>query len=147
MVNAGYSGTPLVRKLGLKQGMRIILLGPPEHYWDLLAGSAATLGLDQIELDSGEKADFIHLFATNPDVLQQAFASARSSLKENGMVWASWPKKSSGIASGIGRSQVMAAGKKVGLVDIKVCAVDETWSGLKFVIPTEKRMKQGTGVG
>lgn len=139
METAGYSGTPLVRKLGLKHGMRIRLVDPPEHYWKLLGESSASLGVDQIAEDSDQKADFIHLFATDPDALQEAFASARSSMHEDGMVWASWPKKSSGVPSEIGRSDVMAAGKRVGLVDIKVCALDEIWSGLKFVIPAEKR--------
>lgn len=139
METAGYSGTPLVRKLGLKHGMRIRLVNPPDNYWALLGESAASMDLDQIAEGNDQKADFIHLFVTDPEALRQAFAGARSSMRQDGMVWASWPKKSSGVPSEIGRSEVMAAGKEVGLVDIKVCAVDETWSALKFVIPTGKR--------
>lgn len=129
----------MVRKLGLTHGMRVSLVNPPAHYWDLLGVGPASLGLDQMTEDSDQKADFIHLFATDQATLHEAFASARASMRQDGMVWASWPKKSSGIPSEIGRSEVMAAGKMAGLVDIKVCAVDESWSGLKFVIPTKER--------
>ncbi len=140
----GYSGTPLVRKLGLKQGMRIHLIHAPEHYWALLGGSPAAIGVEPISETDDPEADFIHLFATDADTLAESFARARPWMSQDGMVWASWPKKSSGMASAIGRSEVMAAGKEVGLVDIKVCAVDEVWSGLKFVIPTKERVR-GSG--
>ena len=139
METAGYSGTPLVRKLGLKQGMRIHLVDPPGHYWKLLGRGPESMGVEEIAGDEDQKADFIHLFATDPVTLQGAFARARRCMHEDGMVWASWPKKSSGVASEIGRAEVMAAGREVGLVDVKVCAVDEVWSGLKFVIPTGER--------
>jgi hypothetical protein len=136
---AGYSGTPLAKKLGLKTGMRVRLLHPPEHYWALLGQSAAAMGVDPLTDESDEKADFTHLFATDPDTLEEAFARARAGMLEEGLVWASWPKKSSVVQSQIGRSDVMTAGKKAGLVDIKVCAVDDTWSGLKFVVPVRDR--------
>lgn len=136
---AGYSGTPLVRKLGLEAGMRVRLLDPPDHYWDLLEGAPTSMSLEQLAGDGGGKADFTHLFAVDAETLATAFAQARSGMHENGMIWASWPKKSSGVPSEIGRSEVMAAGKSQGLVDIKVCAVDDTWSGLKFVIPVADR--------
>ncbi|HUE88385.1 MAG TPA: hypothetical protein VMO26_20095 [Vicinamibacterales bacterium] len=136
---AGYSGTPLAKKLGLEAGMRVRLLHPPEHYWTLLGGKPTALSVDQLSDGSDLKADFTHLFATDPDTLEAAFATARACMLEEGLVWASWPKKSSGVQTQIGRSEVMAAGKKAGLVDIKVCAVDDTWSGLKFVIPVRDR--------
>ena len=139
METAGYSGTPLVRKLGLKAGMCVRLLDPPDNYWTLLGGNPDSLGVDPLPDGSDREADFIHLFARDPETLEEFFTRARSSMHRDGMVWASWPKKSSGAPSEIGRSEVMAAGKKVGLVDIKVCAVDATWSGLKFVIPTSER--------
>jgi hypothetical protein len=135
----GYSGTPLARKLGLKRGMRIRLLHPPRHYWTLLSEKPAAIGVDQLTHGSDQKAEFTHLFATDPATLEEAFASARAGMLEDGFVWASWPKKSSGIQSQIGRSEVMAVGKRAGLVDIKVCAIDDTWSGLKFVIPVQNR--------
>jgi hypothetical protein len=139
METAGYSGTPLVRKLGLKRGMRVHLIDPPDHYWQLLGENAASMGVDQIAEDADQKADFIHVFATDRVILERALASARKCMHQDGMVWASWPKRSSGVASDIGRTEVMAAGKEAGLVDIKVCALDEVWSGLKFVIPTRER--------
>jgi hypothetical protein len=136
---AGYSGTPLAKKLGLKGGMRVRLLNPPEYYWTLLGEAPTTLGVDYLEDGSDQRADFTHLFATDPETLENAFARARAGMLEEGLVWASWPKKSSGVRSQIGQSEVMAVGKKAGLVDIKVCAVDDTWSGLKFVIPVRDR--------
>ncbi len=138
---AGYSGTPLARKLGLKAGMRIRLLHSPEHYWTLVGDNPTAIAVDQLTDGSDQKADFTHLFATDPNTLDEAFARARAGMLEDGVVWASWPKQSSGVPSRIGRSEVMAAGKKAGLVDIKVCAVDETWSGLKFVIPVRDRSR------
>jgi len=136
---AGYSATPLVQKLGLKAGMRVRLLAPPERYWTLLGGEPASMELELLPDRSTQKADFTHAFATDAAALEKAFASARARMQEDGMVWASWPKKSSGIPSEITRSEVMAAGKQAGLVDVKVCAVDDDWSGLKFVIPVADR--------
>jgi hypothetical protein len=139
--SAGYSGTPLIRKLGLKPGMAVRLLGAPAGYWQLLGGEPGEIGVELLRAEATGPAAFTHLFATDPSTLEAAFARARAGMEEDGMVWASWPKKSSGVPSTIGRAAVMAAGKAAGLVDIKVCAVDETWSGLKFVIPVEKRRK------
>lgn len=136
---AGYSGTPLVKKLGVKSGMLVRLLDPPDDYWTLLGGSADALGVEVIPEEDRGRADFTHLFATDRETLDATFARARDGMTVDGMVWASWPKKSSDLPSEIGRSEVMAAGKAHGLVDIKVCAVDETWSGLKFVIPVKDR--------
>lgn len=137
--DAGYSRTPLVRKLGLKAGMKVRLLEPPEHYWELLGEESPALGVELLLPDSEQHADFTHLFATSVQPLERAFARAASGMEVDGMVWASWPKKSSGVSSEIGRAEVMAAGKEAGLVDVKVCAVDDTWSGLKFVIPVADR--------
>lgn len=141
---AGYSGTPLVRKLGLKEGMRVRLYDAPEGYWALLGGSPEDFGVELLDAEmpepgGPERADFTHLFATERAALEEGFARARARMAEDGMVWASWPKKSSGVTSEIGRAEVMAAGKAAGLVDVKVCAVDETWSGLRFVIPVADR--------
>lgn len=142
MTPAGYSGTPLARKLGLKAGMRVRLLDPPDDYWALLGHEPAARDVEQLPEDDAREADLTHLFATDHDPLQRAFARARAGMREDGMVWASWPKRSSGVPSAIGRSEVMAAGKAAGLVDIKVCAVDQTWSALKFVIPVADRKRR-----
>lgn len=136
---AGYHGTPLARKLGLKAGMRVRLLDPPDDYWTLLGHEAAAMEVEQLPEGDAREADLTHLFATDREPLQRAFSRARAGMLEDGMVWASWPKRSSGVPSTIGRSDVMAAGQEAGLVDIKVCAVDGTWSGLKFVIPVADR--------
>lgn len=135
---AGYAGAPLPRKLGLKAGMRVRLLDAPEGYWSLLGDEVEDLDLENLD-EGTASADFIHLFATDPASLEEHFAIARSGMTVDGMVWASWPKKASGVASEIAKGDVMAAGKEVGLADVKVCAVDETWSGLKFVVPVVDR--------
>ncbi len=132
------SGVVLRRKLGLRPGMRVRLLNAPEHYWDLLGGSPEAAGVDALPTED-EDAAFTHVFATDARALRESVTRAREGMAVDGMVWVSWPKKSSGIPSEIGRSEVMAAGKAVGLVDTKVCAVDEVWSGLKFVIPVRGR--------
>lgn len=136
--SAGFSGTPLVRKLGLKAGMTVRLLGAPDSYWDLLGGTPSELGVTTAGESDGP-ADFAHLFASDREALETRFRSARDGMAEDGMVWASWPKQSSGVESEVGQFDVMAAGDAVGLVDVKVCAVDATWSGLKFVIPVADR--------
>lgn len=138
----GYSGTPLVRKLGLRAGMAVRLYDPPDDYWTLVGVGPGPLGVELLGAGDGEEADFTHLFATDPETLAASFHRARGGMREDGMVWASWPKRSSGVPTRIGRAEVMAAGKDAGLVDIKVCAIDETWSALKFVIPVSAR---GTG--
>lgn len=138
-MSSGYSGTPLVRKLGLEPGMRIRLYEAPDGYWELLGGSPASLEVTLLSDGDEKRADYSHLFATAEAALEEFFAAARERMAKDGMVWASWPKKSSGVASEIGRAEVMAAGRAVGLVDVKVCAVDATWSGLKFVIPVAER--------
>ena len=142
-----HAPTPLVRKLGLKPGMRVRLLHPPRGYWKLLGATPESLGIQALFLPESGVAedagavDFTHLFATDLHSIRDRFARARDGMAEDGMVWASWPKKSSDTPSEIGRSEVMTAGKARGLVDIKVCSVDETWSGLKFVIPVEDRAR------
>lgn len=136
---AGYSGTPLIKKLGLRPGMSARLINPPERYWTLLGGEPNDLELQLLEEGEEGEADFTHLFARTESALASGFGTARDGTALDGMIWASWPKKSSGVESEISRSEVMVAGKSEGLVDVKVCAVDETWSGLKFVVPVENR--------
>jgi hypothetical protein len=135
----GYSGTPLVRKLGLKAGMRVLLLDAPGDYWTTLGHAPASLGIELLPASAAGRADFIHLFATGQAALRRLFSAARAGMAGDGIVWASWPKKTSGVATEVGRAEVMQAGKEAGLVDVKVCAVDATWSGLKFVVPRAER--------
>ena len=143
---AGYSGTPLDRKLGLRPGMRVRLQlgpGPAEDeaatYWDRFGAELDPSTFRLLEEDSPEPADFTHLFARTPGELRDGLARIRDGMATDGMVWVSWPKKSSALASEISRAEVMAEGHRAGLVDVKVCAVDEDWSGLKFVIPVADR--------
>lgn len=145
--------TPLAKKLGLKPGMRVRLLHAPGGYWNLVGAEPDSLGVELLDVSGsgtegdGVPADFIHLFATDLPTLRDGFGRARSGMARDGMVWASWPKKASGVPSEIGRNEVMQAGKEQGLVDIKVCAVDATWSGLKFVIPVDDRPPVGESGG
>ncbi|SPH16658.1 hypothetical protein DEA8626_00169 [Defluviimonas aquaemixtae] len=135
---AGYSGTPLAKKLGLKQGMRTAVLNPPWPY-------AKTLGLDEVpaviaaETALPEELDFVHLFTPRHAELDRRLAEARRTLAPAGMVWVSWPKKASGLPSEITEDTVRDIALPLGLVDVKVCAVDEVWSGLKLVIRKELR--------
>ena len=136
---AGYSGTPLVRKLGLRPGMRVRLLDAPAAYWEILGGEPEALG---VLLHGGDgPVEFTHLFATRAQRLRELFALARKGMADDGLVWASWPKKAAGIESEVSRAEVFDAGHAVGLVDIKVAAVDASWSGLEFVIPRAARRK------
>jgi hypothetical protein len=134
---AGYSGTPLVKKLGIKPGQRIALLsGPP--------GYRKTLGVlpDQVNCAEQlcEKLDFIQLFVSSQAQLKQRFNEAKRCLAANGSLWISWPKKSSGMATDLNENSIREIGLGLGLVDVKVCAVDETWSGLKFVYRLKDRL-------
>lgn len=136
---AGYSGTPLARKLGLKPGMRVRLLDPPHAYWGLFADAFRPTDVEVLDPGDPGPADFTHLFATELGRLQALLRQAVDGMADDGMAWASWPKKSSGIATEIGKMDVLREGRAVGLVDVKVAAVDETWSGHKFVIPVQDR--------
>jgi hypothetical protein len=128
-VTAGYSGTPLVRKLGIREGMKIAVLNAPRAYDDIvelpqgvrLAGPRAT------------DLDFVHVFAAEAKHLD-ALGRLRDRISQSGMIWVSWPKKSSGVATNVTETIVRETGLAAGLVDVKICAVDDTWSGLKFVI-------------
>lgn len=125
---AGYSGTPLPKKLGLKPGMRAAFVGAPAHYRGLLEP------LDDVAVlrRPGRDMDFVHVFCARQADLGRVYR-ARHALAPTGALWVSWPKKSSGMQSDLAESDVRRAGLDAGLVDIKICAVDETWSGLKFV--------------
>ena len=127
---AGYSGTPLPRKLGFKPGTRYLLVGAPEGY-------ARTLGRLPVGCTSARprdvQLDLIQFFTPSAQALAGHFAPLAARLQPAGMLWISWPKKSSGVATDITETDVRRIGLAAGLVDVKVCTVDETWSGLKFV--------------
>lgn len=135
---AGYSETPLVKKLGIKPGMRVRLLGPPEHYADLLG----PLPEDVVVVQSTRgRIDFCHLFARSQAELRRRLPAAVKHLAADGMLWLSWPKKASSLETDLTEATIRRAGLDAGLVDVKICAVDGDWSGLKFVYRLKDRPK------
>lgn len=135
---AGYSGTPLARKLGLKPGMTCAVLDPPPGYHDLLADPPEGLTWTDGAADG---LDFVHLFVREGDGLRDRMTGLRGRIARDGMIWVSWPKKRAGVPTAIDGNRVRAEGLAAGLVDVKVCAVDDTWSGLKFVIRKADRAR------
>jgi len=135
-MTTGYSGTPLVRKLGLKAGMRAAFVDAPDHYPDLLGQIPEPLHLLR---RLGRDMGFVHFFTSSRRRLAVRLPALKSSLAPAGMLWLSWPKKSSTLPTEVAESDIRAAGLAVGLVDVKICAVDEEWSGLKFVYRKEDR--------
>jgi hypothetical protein len=133
---AGYSGTPLVKKLGLKPAISLYIMNPPNQYFDWL--HPLPQKTDVREKLSGS-LDFIHLFVKDRKAFHQAFVKAKAHLKDNGMIWVSWPKKSSKLPTDLDENVIRDFGLAEGLVDVKVCAVDDTWSGLKFVVRVKDR--------
>ncbi|HEX6893162.1 MAG TPA: DUF3052 domain-containing protein [Chryseolinea sp.] len=133
---AGYSGTPLVKKLGVKENSTMYVYDAPKNYFDWL--SPLPKGADVKSRATGEM-DFIHVFATRLEVFKKQFLEGKKHLKKNGMLWISWPKKASKIDTDLDENIIRDFGLANGLVDVKVCAVDEVWSGLKFVVRTKDR--------
>ena len=130
MSSAGYSGTPLPRKLGIREGSRLLLVDPPADF-------AATLGdlppsVELVEAGAGA-VDVAILFALGAATVRARFADLAASLEPAGGLWIAWPKRSSGVATELDENVVREIGLADGLVDNKVCAIDATWSGLRFV--------------
>jgi hypothetical protein len=133
---AGYSKRSLADKLGIKPGTKIIALGAPPNFARLLGPLPEGTSISS---RMARPAGFVHQFVTKRSQLERAFPSIDAALVDDGMAWISWPKKASGIATDLTEDVVRAVGLPLGLVDVKVCAVDEVWSGLKFVRRKEKR--------
>ena len=135
----GYSGTPLPKKLGIKDNFRLFFLdSPPE----VLAELKNALNSCQVSNDGRGPLDFAMIFAKNTADLQKKFVKIARQLAPAGMLWVSWPKKTSGIATELNENEVRRIGLEAGLVDVKVCAVNDVWSGLKFVIRLKDRPKK-----
>jgi hypothetical protein len=132
---AGYSGTPLAKKLGLKAGSKLFPVAAPDHYDELLAPLPE--GVKRVR--KIEDADVAHLFVTARARLDKELRAAVSKMQQDAAIWISWPKKSAKVATDITEDTIREVALPLGLVDIKVCAVDETWSGLKLVIRKELR--------
>jgi len=135
MKSAGYSGTPLHKKLGIKPGDHAWFCGAPSGYEEALQKT----GGFEVARKLSKDLDFLHFFTASRTTLNREAPRLRNSLKSDGMLWISWPKKSSGVATDLDENIVREIGLKAGLVDVKVCAVDETWSGLKFVYRLKDR--------
>jgi hypothetical protein len=136
----GYSGTPLVKKLGIKKGFRIKLIGAPDNYFELVTSLPEGVVFDNDTLNG---LDFIHFFTKKADEYYKILPQIKRQIKPDGMIWASWPKKASKVVTDVTEEMIRNYAIETGLVDIKVCAIDEIWSGLKLVIPVEKRMVSG----
>lgn len=133
---SGYSGRPLHRKLGLKDGMRVQVLNTPSDYRRLVGPDAPAFEL----LDGPENdLDMVHLFTDARGELQAIVPDAVTKIRPAGMIWISWPKKSSGVETDVTEDVLREVCLPLGLVDVKVCAVDSTWSALRFVIRKENR--------
>ena len=136
--SAGYSGTPLARKLGIGEGTTVVAVGAPKHYPNLVAPLPAGA---RISTRSSRAPDFVHVFATARAQLEQRLRALRDTLTPTGVIWVSWPKKSAKVPTDITEDTIRSIALPLGFVDVKVCAVDETWSGLKLVIRRELRTK------
>jgi hypothetical protein len=140
-MTVGYSGTPLAKKLGIKEGMTVVTVDAPESYDELLAPlpEAVKLTASPPARRMGE-IDLRHLFTNTRDGLFRGLAEAKPLIKQNGMIWVSWYKKAAKLPTEITEDTIREAAFPLGLVDVKVCAVDENWSGLKLVIRRENRI-------
>jgi Protein of unknown function (DUF3052) len=133
---SGYSGTPLVKKLGIKEGFKIRIVNQPAYYFDLFTEMPENIS---ILSDKKIKKNLIHYFAKKAKDLHKDIVSMRNEIEQDGAIWISWPKKASKLATDITEDFIRNLALANGLVDSKVCAVDETWSGLKLVIPVKDR--------
>ena len=136
---AGYSGTPLPKKLGLKPGLRVSLIDMPAEVLSQLRDALASCQL----VRGGKAVEFVQIFSKSRSELEPRLKQAIKSLAPAGMIWISWPKKSSGVPTDLDENLIREIGLRAGLVDVKVCAVTEVWSGLKFVIPVKDRPNKG----
>lgn len=134
----GYSGTPLIKKLGIKEGFRVALTNSPRGFKKELGplphGAKFALG-------GTDAVDVILLFVNSETELKSQFVSLATNLVTNGMLWVAWPKKSSGVVTDLSFTNVQRIGLDAGLVDVKICAVNDVWSGLKFVYRLKDRAR------
>jgi len=133
---AGYSGTPLPQKLGIKPDTIVVAIDAPDNYRKLLGQIPSGVNFATRPIGNTK---FIHLFVKERRALQTQLQSLRRKIAEDAAVWVSWPKKSSGLPTDVTEDVIRAVALPIGFVDIKVCAVDETWSGLKLMIRRENR--------
>ena len=133
---AGYSGTPLARKLGLKAGNSLVLVGAPKDYEALIAPAPEGV---RIGGRVASTTDVVHVFSTRRPELERFLLSCRAKLKPEAAIWVSWPKKSAKVPTDITEDVIREVALPLGFVDVKVCAVTDVWSGLKLVLRKELR--------
>jgi hypothetical protein len=129
--SAGYSGTPLVRKLGIQPGMTVQVIDAPRPYEQIVEGLPGDL---RFVARASVSTQFVHLFCADAARLERALSTLRERLPADAVVWVSWPKKSSDVTSDVDENAVRRIAAPMGYVDVKVCAVDATWSALKLVV-------------
>ena len=133
---AGYSGTPLPQKLGIKPGLTVVTINAPTNYRRLLGTIPEAVAFcDRLKLDSS----FVHVFVRRRRELEKKLSTLREKIADTGTVWVSWPKKSSGVSTNVTEDVVRDVALPLGFVDVKVCPIDETWSGLKLMVRRENR--------
>ena len=130
-MNAGYSGTPLARKLGFKEGMRVVYVNPPEGF--------GVNGIDGVRPRPAKGTDLVLVFTTKRSELERRLPALRRAIEPDGMLWVAWPKRASGVATDMTEDVVRDVALPAGLVDTKVCAIDDVWSGLRLVVRRELR--------
>ena len=135
---SGYSGTPLPQKLGIKPGLTLVTVNAPANYRRLLGtipeGAAFS---DRLEADSS----LVHVFIKQRSELEKRLSVLRRKVLDTGIVWVSWPKRASGVPTDVTEDVVRAVALPLGFVDVKVCAIDEIWSGLKLVVRRKERSR------
>ncbi|MBI2965769.1 MAG: DUF3052 domain-containing protein [Chloroflexi bacterium] len=142
--SAGYSGTPLPRKLGIKPGARVALVGAPAGFEDLLGPTEAAV-LERRDarhlaaIEDGETWDVVVYFVTRRTTIERDFAKLAGAISKAGAIWIAWPKRSSGVQTDLTENVLRDICLPSGMVDNKVCAIDDTWSGLRFVWRLEFR--------
>jgi len=132
----GYSGTPLAKKLGLKESSRVLLMGAPENFTDLLEPLPAGIVFEE---EANSNIDIAHVFVTRKEELAKHLGDLRKVLKPDAALWVSWPKKASKVPTTVTEDTIREVALPIGFVDVKVCAVSEIWSGLKLVVRKELR--------
>jgi hypothetical protein len=130
-MNAGYSGTPLARKLGFKEGMRVAYVNPPDGF--------AIDGIDDVRARLTKGTDLVLFFTKERRALERRLDALRKAIEPDGMLWVAWPKRASGVATDMTEDVVRDVALPTGLVDTKVCAIDDVWSGLRLVVRKELR--------
>ena len=135
-MTTGYSGTPLAKKLGIKEGFGVLAVNAPDNYGELLDPLPANVNITETPV---KDLDFVHFFTNGRDDLFRGLSKYKNLIKQDGTIWVSWYKKAAKIPTEITEDTIREAAFPLGLVDVKVCAVDEKWSGLKLVIRRENR--------